>query len=421
LLDWEASRFHRATEQLGLDPAVTCALHCAARSIEVEIPLERDDCSLEIYTGYRVQHSTALGPAKGGIRYHPEVTADTVTALGRLMTWKTALAELPFGGAKGGVPCDPAELSLRELKDLTHQYARGILPVIGPNADVVAPDLGTDAMAMGWILHATGEAGRRSPHMVTGKPEILGGTAFRAKATGVGVAHVADLAWRRLGRRIDQAAVAIEGFGSVGRWAASELADRGASIVAVADETGGIFTPAGLNVAELEAWMSNGRQLADFPRGERYRESVLTLPTDIAIPAAIEGTLDDEVARRLSATLVVEGANGPTTPTAEAHLVERGIAVVPDLIANAGGVISSYCEWVQNHQGVSWPEHEERGRVLDRLEYMWNVVADRPSAEWRSHALRLSITRVVAAMQAKGQLLPLGDGARQPPRGGAAR
>lgn len=401
-LAWEATRFQQAVDRLGLDPALTCALHCAARSVETELPLERDDGSLEVYTGYRVQHSHALGPAKGGIRYHPSVGAAEVTALARLMTWKTALAGLPLGGAKGGIPCDPARLSSRELHRLTSLYTVAILPVIGPDTDVVAPDLGTSAEVMGWILAAADQAGRGDPRMVTGKPEILGGTRFRAKATGVGVAHIADLAYQHLGGRIDQATVAIEGFGSVGAWAARELAQRGAQIVSVADASGGIHAPVGLDVADINRWLAAGGQLVDYPKADRYEASVLGIPCDIVIPAAMEGTLGEEVAAEVTARLVVEGANGPTTPEAEAALQERGIAVVPDLVANAGGVISSYFEWVQNHQRFPWPEQQERQRVLARLEDTWGLLTTSQPDEWRITALITAIGKVVEGMRAAG-------------------
>jgi glutamate dehydrogenase (NAD(P)+) len=419
LLVWEGQRFQRATDSLGIDPAVTCALHCANRSIEVEIPLERDDGSLEVFTGYRVQHSTALGPAKGGLRYHPGVTAADVTALARLMTWKTALAGLPFGGAKGGVPCDPTQLSTRELRDLTRLYTFGMLPVIGPDTDVLAPDLGTNSAVMGWVLRAAAEAGSDGPGLVTGKPVVLGGTAFRTKATGVGVAHVTDLAYQHVGGRIDQARVAIEGFGSVGRWAAVELADRSATIIAVADLTGTTYAEMGLDIVALVEWTDRGRPLVEFSGGEPFDGSVLAAPCDIVIPAAMEGTLNGDVAARLSARLVVEGANGPTTLAAETILTGRNVAVVPDVIANAGGVISSYFEWVQNHQRMAWPETEERNRVLERLDATWRLIAEVPAEEWRNRALTSAIRRVIHGMAAGGVLLPGTVGAA--PDGGGAR
>ncbi|MFV1960800.1 MAG: Glu/Leu/Phe/Val dehydrogenase, partial [Acidimicrobiia bacterium] len=405
LLDWEAERFYRATTRLGLDSALTCVLHCATRSVEVELPLERDDGSLEVYAGYRVQHSNALGPAKGGVRFHPTVNAGDVTALARVMTWKTALAGLPFGGAKGGIPCDPTQHSSRELRELTRKYTLAMLPVIGANTDVLAPDLGTTSETMGWVLHAAAEAGRNDPRLVTGKPAILGGTRFRHKATGVGVAHVADLAYRGLGHGdIKEARVAIEGFGAVGRWAGMELTERGASVVALADVTGGIHRSKGLDVEAVAEWVDRGNRLVDFPVADVVPGSVPTLPCEVATPAAMEGTLDKSVARKVTAKLVVEGANGPTTPAAEEILGGSGIWVVPDLIANAGGVISSYFEWVQNHQRLAWPESDERQRVLQRLDETWKLVGDGDPLEWRTQALMTAITKVVDGMRVSGMV-----------------
>lgn len=406
LLDWEAARFQRAATRLGLDRAVACALHCAARLIEVEVPLERDDGTLEVYTGYRVQHSDALGPAKGGVRYHPSVTASGVTALARLMTWKTALAGLPFGGAKGGIACDPKRFSPAELRRLTRAYMLGILPVIGPDTDVLAPDLGTTPLVMGWMLHAAAQAGHGDRCLITGKPGILGGSRFRAKATGVGVAHLADLAYQRCGGRIDQATVAVEGFGSVGRWAAAELADRGATIVAVADVSGGVHAAGGLDVPALVEWAAQGHPLVEYPKGDTIDGSVLETPCDIVIPAAIDGTLTADIAARVTARLVVEGANGPSTPQAEAILHAAGSAVVPDLLANAGGVISSYYEWVQNHQHLAWPNGDERRRVLEHLDHSWSAVAAHDPSQWRTIALTTAIRRVLDGMRAAGTIPP---------------
>jgi glutamate dehydrogenase (NAD(P)+) len=280
-----------------------------------------------------------------------------------------------------------------------------MLPVIGANTDVLAPDLGTSSETMGWVLHAAAEAGRNDPRLVTGKPPILGGTRFRHKATGVGVAHIADVAYRGLGYGgIDKARVAIEGFGAVGRWAGMELAERGASVVAVADVTGGIHKSNGFDVVAVAEWVDRGNRLVDFPVADVVPGSVLTLPCDVAIPAAMEGTLDRSVARKVTAKLVVEGANGPTTPAAEEILDGAGISVVPDLVANAGGVISSYFEWVQNHQRLAWPESDERQRVLKWLDETWKLVGERDPLEWRTHALMTAISKVVDGMQVSGMV-----------------
>lgn len=404
LLAWEHQRFARVVADLGLDEATVCALHCAMRSVTVELPLPRDDGSTSVLIGHRVQHSNALGPAKGGVRYSAHVDLDEITALARLMTWKTALHELPFGGAKGGVACDPTRLSRRERHELTRRYLTALLPAIGPQVDVLAPDLGTDAQTMAWMLRAAADAGLADPAVVTGKPVLLGGSHFRGAATGVGVAHVTHRAWEHLGHRLEDSRVTIEGFGNVGTWVAVELHARGARIVGLSDVTGAVTAPDGLDPMAVRDWVSSGRELAAYPSAEPVDGSVLTVPADIAVAAALEGTLTDEVAADLHARLVVEAANGPTVPTAETRLHERGIALVPDLVANAGGVICSYLEWVQNHQRLAWPEADERRAVLDRLDRTWQLIAAEPPATWRDTALRIAIHRVAEAMQLSGQI-----------------
>lgn len=407
LLDWESARFERAAEDLGVPEGIRCILRCAARSLEIEIPLERDDGSTEAFRGFRVQHSLALGPGKGGVRYHPRLDRDDVTALARLMTWKTALHGLPFGGAKGGVVCDPHALSPHELRDVTRAYTLAILPIVGAETDVLAPDLGTSSEIMGWILQAAADAGRPEPAIATGKPLILGGSRFRPAATGVGVAHVATLAAAATGlaSRADSLRVAIEGFGAVGSWTARELHDRGATVVALSDVTGVIVDPAGIDPYRLGAWVAAGHPLVEYEEARRREGSALTVPCDVAIPAALEGTVTAEVARSLQARLVVEGANGPVTPEAEAILVERGIPIVPDILANGGGVICSYWEWVQNHQHLGWSEDDERKRTLGRLEASFAQVLDHPAPSWREAALQIAIGRVVEGLQARGSVV----------------
>jgi len=402
LLTWERERFERVATTLDLDPATVTSLHCADRSLIAELPLRRDDGSVTVLKGYRVQHSNALGPTKGGTRFRPGVELDEVTALARLMTWKTALHGLPFGGAKGGVDCDPGDLSARELHEVTRLYTLAVLPIIGPDVDIPAPDVGTDEQTMAWILSAAAEAGHRNPAIVTGKPVLLGGSKFRPASTGVGVAHVTQRAWQHLGRTISDATVAIEGFGAVGYWAAVELHQRGARIVALSDTTGAITNDRGLDPAGVRDWIGDGHDLFDYPEGSAVDGSALVTDCDIVIPAAIEGTLTDPIANAMAATLVVEGANGPTTPSAETILGERGITVVPDLMANGGGVISSYFEWVQNHQRIAWTEVDERRRVLERLDRTWELLVPGEPRRWRDHALRTAIGRVTDAMALAG-------------------
>lgn len=404
LLAWERARFEQVASRLDLSPSTVCALRCAGRSLIVEVPLERDDGSMSLFMGYRVQHSSALGPGKGGLRFRPGLELDDITALARLMTWKTALHGLPFGGAKGGVDCDPTRLSARERHEVTRLYTLAVLPIIGSDVDVLAPDVGTDEQTMAWVLRAAADAGRSDPGIVTGKPVLLGGSRFRSTATGVGIAHIAERAWAHLGHRIDGARITIEGFGNVGASLALELHDRGARIVAVSDVTGAIENESGIDPTELRDWVQSGRPLVEYASARPVDGSVLTFPSDIAIPAALEGTLTDAIARQLPAALVVEGANGPTTPGAEAELVRRGIPVVPDLVANAGGVISSYFEWVQNHQRTTWTESDERAQVLDRLDGTWELLRDVEPPTWRERALAAGITRVATAMALTGQV-----------------
>jgi len=407
LLAWESERFEQAAVDAGLPETVVCILRCAARIVQVELPLQRDDGAIEVFRGWRVQHSLALGPGKGGIRYHPGVHQEEVEALARIMTWKTALHDLPFGGAKGGVNCDPSTLSRRELQELTRAYTLAILPLIGEEIDVLAPDVGTSTETMGWILQAAADAGRPEPTLVTGKPVVLGGSRFRPSATGVGVAHVAGLAAETVGLgALSSCRVAIEGFGAVGRWTAVELQDRGATIVALADVTGGIHAPEGLDITAVGRWVDEGNPLAAYPDAERVEGSVLTVPCEIAIPAALQGTVTEPVVGAMEARLVVEGANGPVTPEAEAAAEEKGIVIVPDIVANAGGVIGSYWEWVQNHQRMNWDPADERSRTLTRLEHTFETVVAEDALSWRAAAMGLALRRVVEALEARGEVAP---------------
>jgi len=410
LLAWEQERFDQTSADLDLDEQTACALHCANRSLIVEVPIVRDDGSMLALTGYRVQHSDALGPTKGGTRFAPGVDLDDVTALARLMTWKTALHGLPFGGAKGGVDCDPRMFSQRELYEITRGYTLAILPMIGADVDIPAPDVGTNEQTMAWMLRTAMDAGHSDPAIVTGKPILLGGSLFRGASTGVGVAHVAQRAWEHLGGHIDGARAGVEGFGSVGSWAALDLQRRGALVVAVSDVTGSIVKDSGIDVAALRGWVASGNALCDFPDARTVQGSPLVAECDIVVPAAREGTLTAAVAAEVRAKLVVEGANGPTSPDAERTLRDRDIPVVPDVMANAGGVIVSYLEWAQNHQRVSWTEDEERRHAMARLDDTWDKIAGSDPHLWRNTAMRIAMTRVAHAMELSGTVRsPSGD------------
>jgi glutamate dehydrogenase (NAD(P)+) len=401
MLAWEHDRFEQVISKIGVSAATEYSLHCADRSLIVELPLQRDDGSMTILTGYRVQHSNALGPSKGGTRFRQGLTLDDTTALARLMTWKTALHRLPFGGAKGGVDCDPTEYSQRELFEITRLYTLAVLPVIGSDVDIPAPDMGTSEQTMAWILRTASDAGRTDPSVVTGKPVLLGGSRFRRSATGVGTAHMAERAWDHLGHKIKGARVAIEGFGNVGYWTAAELCDREAKIVAISNSSSTLYNEGGVDPSALLRW-TDDEDFDSFPGAQFVEDSALVVPCDIAIAAAVEGTVTSDVAEAMSAKLVVEGANGPTSPQAELLLAERGVPVVPDLVANAGGVISSYFEWAQNHQRIAWTELDERGRVLAVLDQTWDNITNSDSNVWRDTALTIAMTRVIRAMELSG-------------------
>jgi glutamate dehydrogenase (NAD(P)+) len=328
-----------------------------------------DNGEIEVFTGYRVQYNITLGPAKGGIRYHPGVTLDEVTALSAWMTWKCAVAHIPFGGGKGGIICDPTRMSRRELEALTRRYVAEIIDAIGPEKDVPAPDVNTDAQVMAWIMDTYSmHVGHTETAVVTGKPVELGGSAGRREATGRGVAIVARESAKHLGFEIQGSTVAIQGFGNVGSVSAQQLAGLGAKIVAVTDWKGGVQNAAGLDVEKLAAWVADHKTVAGFDGGEALAANALfALNVDILVPAALENQITMDNAPAIRARIVIEGANGPTTPEAHRHLHERGIFVVPDILANSGGVTASYFEWVQDRYGYFWTEKEANERLEAKM------------------------------------------------------
>ncbi len=406
---WEMAleQFERAARFVPLKRGIREFLAYPKRELTVNFPVKMDDGSVRIFTGYRVHHSTVLGPTKGGIRYHPAVTLNEVRALAMWMTWKCAIAGLPYGGAKGGVVCDPKQLSAGELERLTRRYATEISVLMGPESDIPAPDVGTNPQVMAWIMDTYSmHRGYSVPAVVTGKPVSVGGSVGREEATGLGCALVAREAAKVAGLSLEGARVAVQGFGNVGAVAAVTLHRMGAAVVAVSDSRGGVYEPRGLDPEALLRHKRAAGTVADFPQGRRTSpEEVLEVPCDVLVPAALEGQISRENAARVQARVVIEGANGPTTPEADDVLRSRGVLVVPDIVANAGGVIVSYFEWVQDLQAFFWTEEEVRQR-LERLlvrsfREVWRVAQDR-GVDLRTAALVRAIERVADALYTRG-------------------
>jgi len=400
-------QFGRAAAMLDLDAEFVARLADPRRSLVVNFPVRMDSGEVRSMTGYRVQHTLTMGPTKGGFRYGPDVSLGECAALAMWMTWKCALLGVPYGGAKGGVRCTPTELSVGELERLTRRYAAELIPIIGPEKDIPAPDMATGEREMAWFMDTySQQIGYSAPGVVTGKPIVLGGTVGRREATGLGVVYVLEAVCDRIGLALRESRVAIQGFGNVGAVAARELAAIGATIVAVSDRGGGLVDPDGLDITAISAWMEEHETLADFPGAEHVRPAdVLELPCDILIPAALERQITEENAPRLDCRLVIEAANGPTTPEAEAILRERDILVVPDVLANAGGVTVSYFEWVQDQQRYSWDELDVQERMRRQLRAAFGRVvdaADRHGCDWRMAALSVAIERVSEAARLRG-------------------
>lgn len=397
-----------AAERLNLPEGMRQVLRLPQRELSVNFPVKMDDGSLRVFTGFRVHHNEARGPTKGGLRYSPHVDILEVRALAMWMTWKTAIARLPYGGAKGGVIVDPKELSRAELERLTRRFASEIGILIGPAEDVPAPDMGTDEQVMSWIMDTySAHHGHSMPAVVTGKPVSVGGSAGRREATGRGVLFVTQEACRQLGRDLEGASVAIQGFGKVGSVAAKLLDDCGAKVVALSDSRGGIYDPNGLgDIDKLLAGKREAGCLPDDHPGDRVtNEELLALPVDVLIPAALEGQICDENVDRVRAKLIVEAANGPLTHDAEAALEERGVPVVPDILANSGGVIVSYFEWVQDLQSFFWEERTVNNRLERIIRRSFEEVAnvqERDRISMRDAAYTLAVSRVVEAIEARG-------------------
>ncbi len=393
--------------RLGLDAQVHQHLRHPRRSLIVSVPFQTDAGDLEVFTGYRVQHSMILGPSKGGIRYHPSVDLEEVTALAMLMTWKCALMGLPYGGAKGGVRCDPLKLSRRELERVTRRYASEIHLCIGPDRDIPAPDMGTNEQVMAWIMDTYSmQRGTTIPGVVTSKPVLLGGSLGRVEGTGRGVAYMTAEAMAHLGLPLSGARVVVQGFGNVGSVAARLLHEMGCRVVAVSDVRGGIHNPGGLDLPKLLDSVRVRQWVQEYAGGDPIsNEELLTLPCEILIPAALEGQLTGKNAGAVQARLVVEGANGPTTAEADPLLRDRGVLILPDILANAGGVIVSYFEWVQDLQFFFWKEDEVNSRLRDILTGAFQrtlALARRQGVDLRTAALMEAVERVARATKLRG-------------------
>jgi glutamate dehydrogenase (NAD(P)+) len=398
--------FGVAARTLKLDDALAYLIQNTDRELRVEVPLVRDDGKLRVFHGYRVQHNNARGPYKGGLRYHPEVDADEVTALASLMTWKTALVGVPFGGAKGGISVDPRTLSVRERERLTRRFVQAIDPVIGPHEDIPAPDMGTDAQVMAWFFDEYSRQHGYSPAVVTGKPPEVGGSRGRKEATGLGVAILAERAAQVQGLPLKGSRVIVQGFGNVGSHAAKYLAERGATIVGISDVAGGKYHPDGIDLSEAWRLQTMVGTIKDLAGAEsRTNAELLESPCDILVPAAMDRVLTGTNAARIQAKLIVEGANAPTTFDADAVFKERGVVVVPDILANAGGVTVSYFEWVQNLQQLAWPVeqvHEKMSKILlDAFDATWRM-AMQHQVTAREAAFILAVQRVAEATTLRG-------------------
>jgi glutamate dehydrogenase (NAD(P)+) len=396
-----------AVAHLGYDDGLHQMLATPRREMHVAVPLRRDDGSSVLFHGFRVQHNVSRGPGKGGLRYHPSVDIDEVRALAMWMSWKCAIADLPFGGAKGGIGIDPREHSSAELERVTRRYTSELMPVIGPDTDIMAPDMGTDAGTMAWVMDTYSvNRGYTIPAVVTGKPLAVGGSLGRGTATSAGIVHVTAAALKEAEVPLEAVTVAIQGFGKVGGHAAAIFAERGARVVAVSDQYGGVRDDAGLDVARLVAHVAETGTVVGFDGADPVsNEDMLALDVDVLVPAAVEGVLTAATAPTVRARWVVEGANGPTTTAADEILAARGVTVVPDVLANAGGVVVSYFEWVQANQAYWWTEQEIAEKLARRMASAYasvSALARRDGLSLREAALIIGVQRTAEAHQIRG-------------------
>lgn len=407
LWDVAVHQFESASDIMGLDDDMRRVLGHCQREFTVNFPVEMDDGSVQVFTGHRVQHNRNPGPTKGGIRYHQDVTLDEVKALAMFMTWKCAVVGIPYGGAKGGVRVNPKVLSANEVQNLTRRFTTELMPIIGPDTDIPAPDVNTNQQTMAWLMDTYSmNVGHSVPGVTTGKPIVLGGSEGRAEATGRGCVYSVEEAAKDLNLDLTDATVVVQGYGNVGGTAARLIAAEGATVVAVSDSSTGIYNPSGLDLEAVDRYKLETGSLLDFPEAEIVtNQELLELSCDILIPAAMENQITSRNADRIKATLIAEGANGPTTPEADKILFERGVTLMPDIYANAGGVTVSYFEWVQAMQAFPWTEQQVNERlrlVMSRSYAAIREATQKHSVDFRTGALLRAIERVAEFTRIRG-------------------
>ena len=400
-------QYDLVVEKLELNDGVRERLRHPKRSLVVSIPIEMDSGVVKVYKGYRVQHDITLGPSKGGIRYHPNVNLEEVTALAVLMSWKCALMQLPYGGAKGGICCTPASMSTKEKERLTRRFTSEIIWAIGPEEDIPAPDMNTNMQTMAWMMDTYSMLkGHTTLGVVTGKPLVLGGSLGREEGTGRGVFYMVEESTKIIGKELKGLRVAIQGFGNVGSTAARLLFEQGSKVIAVSNSKGGIYNKNGIDIETLIQHARENKAIADFPGVEIItNEDLLTLDCDVLIPASIEGQITRYNADNVKAGIIVEGANGPTTPEADRILCDRGVFVIPDILANSGGVVISYFEWVQDLQFYFWKENEIQQRLKEIMANIFNSVLSmsrEKKIDMRMAAWMLGISRIAEAQKIRG-------------------
>ncbi|MDT3437600.1 Glu/Leu/Phe/Val dehydrogenase [Haloarcula sp. 1CSR25-25] len=405
-LETARRQLYHAANHLDIDSNIVERLKHPKKVHEVTVPVERDDGTVEVFTGYRAQHDSVRGPFKGGLRYHPQVSRDECVGLGMWMTWKCAVMDLPFGGAKGGVAVNPKVLSSEEKERLTRRFAQEIRDIIGPNQDIPAPDMGTDPQTMAWLMDAYSmQEGETTPGVVTGKPPVVGGSEGREEAPGRSVAIITQLVCEYYDRQLEKTTIAVQGYGSVGANAARLLDEWGATIVAISDVNGAMYEPDGIDTDSVPSHDEEPEAVTTYADTVISNEELLTLDVDVLIPAALGNVITKENAEAIAADLVVEGANGPTTSTADSILAERDVAVIPDILANAGGVTVSYFEWLQDINRRAWSLERVNDELEAEMQAAWDAVRsefEQRDVTWRDAAYIVALSRIAEAHEARG-------------------